>query len=107
MRLAQPLVGEPLRIAMPLRLLAAMMLASMGAGPPIVVPLASVTWMPSPTLPRLVAADRPVDCAGSYRLEARGITLFEAISSEDHSSITGLPLIALTTILREIGFVIP
>ena len=45
---------------MPLRLLAAMMLASIGAGPPIVVPLASVTWMPSPTLPRFGAAARPV-----------------------------------------------
>ena len=56
---------------------------------------------------RYVAADRPIDCAGSYRLEARGITLFESIDSEDHSAITGLPLIALTTILRQIGFVIP
>jgi septum formation protein len=56
---------------------------------------------------RYVAADRPIDCAGSYRLEARGITLFESIDSEDHSAITGLPLIALTTILRRLGFVIP
>jgi septum formation protein len=56
---------------------------------------------------RYVAADRPNDCAGSYRLEERGITLFESIDSEDHSSITGLPLIALTTILRQIGFIIP
>ena len=56
---------------------------------------------------RYVAADRPIDCAGSYRLEERGITLFESIDSEDQSAITGLPLIALTTILRQIGFVIP
>jgi len=56
---------------------------------------------------RYVAADGPTDCAGSYRLEARGITLFESIVSEDHSAITGLPLIALTTILRRFGFVIP
>ncbi len=56
---------------------------------------------------RYVAADMPIDCAGSYRLEERGITLFESIDSEDHSAITGLPLIALTTILRQIGFVIP
>ncbi len=56
---------------------------------------------------RYVAADRPIDCAGSYRLEERGITLFEAIGSEDHSAITGLPLVALTTILRRIGFIIP
>lgn len=56
---------------------------------------------------RYVAADRPIDCAGGYRLEERGIALFESIDSEDHSAITGLPLIALTTILRRIGFVIP
>jgi septum formation protein len=56
---------------------------------------------------RYVEADRPLDCAGSYKLEARGITLFERIDSDDHSAIVGIPLIALTTILREIGFAIP
>jgi septum formation protein len=56
---------------------------------------------------RYVEMDRPLDCAGSYKLEARGITLFERIDSEDHSAITGVPLIALTTILRSIGFAIP
>lgn len=56
---------------------------------------------------RYVAADRPFDCAGSYKLEARGIALFDRIESEDHSAITGLPLIALVTILRVLGFAIP
>jgi septum formation protein len=56
---------------------------------------------------RYVAADRPLDCAGSYKLESRGIVLFDRIESEDHSAITGLPLIALVTILRELGFAIP
>jgi septum formation protein len=56
---------------------------------------------------RYVAADQPLDCAGSYKLESRGITLFERIESEDHTAITGLPLIALVTILRNLGFVIP
>lgn len=56
---------------------------------------------------RYVAADRPWDCAGSYKLEARGIALFERIDSADHSAITGLPLIALTTILRGLGYAIP
>lgn len=56
---------------------------------------------------RYVAADRPLDCAGSYKLEARGIALFERIESQDHSAITGLPLIALTTILRSLGFALP
>jgi septum formation protein len=56
---------------------------------------------------RYVAADRPLDCAGSYKLEARGITLFERIDSHDHSAISGVPLIALTSILRELGYHIP
>jgi septum formation protein len=56
---------------------------------------------------RYVAADQPLDCAGSYKLEERGIALFERIDSADHTAITGLPLIALTTILRSLGFAIP
>jgi septum formation protein len=56
---------------------------------------------------RYVDADRPLDCAGSYKLESRGIVLFDRIESDDHSAITGLPLIALVTILRELGFAIP
>jgi septum formation protein len=56
---------------------------------------------------RYVVADRPLDCAGSYKLEARGITLFERIESADHSAIVGIPLIALTTILGKIGYPTP
>ena len=56
---------------------------------------------------RYVAADHPSDCAGSYKLEAGGIALFERIEAEDHSAITGLPLMALTSILLELGFAIP
>jgi septum formation protein len=56
---------------------------------------------------RYVAADAPLDCAGSYKLEERGITLFDRIETEDHTAITGLPLIALTTILRSLGYAIP
>jgi septum formation protein len=58
-------------------------------------------------LERYVAADLPVDCAGSYKLEERGIALFDRIESADHTAITGLPLIALASILRELGFPIP
>lgn len=56
---------------------------------------------------RYVAADNPVDCAGSYKLESRGIALFESIETTDHTAITGLPLIALTTELRRLGFHVP
>jgi septum formation protein len=56
---------------------------------------------------RYVAADLPLDCAGAYKLESRGIALFERMESCDHTAVTGLPLIALTTILRGLGFAIP
>src|SRR5262249_21692725 len=56
---------------------------------------------------RYVAADRPLDCAGGYKLESHGIVLFDRIESDDHTAITGLPLIALVSILREMGFAIP
>lgn len=56
---------------------------------------------------RYVAADRPIDCAGAYKLEERGIVLFDRIESNDHTAITGLPLVALTSILRTLGYPIP
>lgn len=56
---------------------------------------------------RYVAADNPIDCAGAYKLESRGIALFELIDARDHSAITGLPLIALTSILRDLGYPVP
>jgi len=56
---------------------------------------------------RYVLAERPLECAGSYKVESGGIVLFDRIESEDHTAITGLPLLALVSILAEIGFVIP
>lgn len=58
-------------------------------------------------LERYVAADQPLDCAGAYKLECRGIALFDSIASADASAITGLPLIALTRILAGLGYAIP
>ena len=56
---------------------------------------------------RYVTADQPLDCAGSYKLEARGIGLFESIQSADHTAITGLPLLAVAGLLRSLGHIIP
>jgi len=60
-----------------------------------------------PELERYVAADQPLDCAGSYKLEEQGITLFERIETEDYTAIMGLPLIAVTGLLRKLGASIP
>ncbi len=67
-------------------------------------------WMrplPRSSIERYVLAERPLDCAGSYKLESGGIVLFDRIESNDHTAITGLPILALVSILAEIGFEIP
>jgi len=50
-----------------------------------------------------VDRERPFDCAGSVRSEALGIALFEKITSDDPTALIGLPLIALTDLLRTEG----
>lgn len=47
--------------------------------------------------------EQPYDCAGSAKNEGLGITLIESITSKDPSSLTGLPLITVTTMLRNLG----
>ncbi|WP_407635765.1 Maf family protein [Kangiella aquimarina] len=47
--------------------------------------------------------EQPLDCAGSFKCEGLGIVLFEAIESKDPTALIGLPLIALSTKLRELG----
>ncbi len=56
---------------------------------------------------RYVAKDQPLDCAGSYKIESLGITLFDRIDSGDHTAIVGLPLLALASVLRELGLALP
>lgn len=58
-------------------------------------------------LERYVDAEEPFDCAGSFKSEGLGITLFEAIESTDPTALVGLPLIATARLLREAGFVLP
>jgi septum formation protein len=48
-------------------------------------------------------SDQPYDCAGSFKAEGLGISLFTAVKSNDPSSLVGLPLIELCSILAEFG----
>jgi septum formation protein len=59
------------------------------------------------TIRRYVRAERPFDCAGSFRVEGSGIALFERIQSEDPTALIGLPLIALARMLRACGLALP
>ena len=56
---------------------------------------------------RYLRAEQPYDCAGSFKAEGLGITLFEAIDSRDPTALIGLPLIGLAQLLREAGYVLP
>lgn len=59
------------------------------------------------TLRRYLERDRPFDCAGAFRSEALGIALTDAITSDDPTALIGLPLIALSAMLRRAGWAIP
>lgn len=52
-------------------------------------------------------AEEPYDCAGSAKSEGLGISLIESIKSDDPTALIGLPLIALSGLLRDAGFTIP
>ncbi len=56
---------------------------------------------------RYVRLDKPYDCAGSARIEGRGITLVEKSEGDDPSALIGLPLIALCGMLRNEGIDLP
>jgi septum formation protein len=55
---------------------------------------------------RYLAAERPYDCAGSAKIEGIGIMLVESVRSADPTALIGLPLIALTAMLRHEGMAI-
>jgi septum formation protein len=56
---------------------------------------------------RYVTRERPLDCAGSFKCEGLGISLFEEIDNRDPSALIGLPLIALARMLRQAGVAVP
>lgn len=59
--------------------------------------------VPDAELDAYLRIEQPYDCAGSAKNEGLGIALLERIDSEDPTALTGLPLIALTTMLRRAG----
>jgi septum formation protein len=50
-----------------------------------------------------LAAERPYDCTGSAKIEGLGIALVERMVSNDPSALIGLPLMQLTTMLKNEG----
>lgn len=50
-----------------------------------------------------VDLEMPFNCAGSFKSEGLGITLFSKMEGEDPSALIGLPLICLVTMLNSEG----
>jgi MAF protein len=48
---------------------------------------------------RYLEAEQPLDCAGSFKAEGLGVSLFRATEGEDATSLVGLPLIRLVDML--------
>jgi septum formation protein len=83
-------------------------------GTPVHLPLVhvdttTVNFRPLSTveIERYVAREEPYDCAGGFKAEALGISLFESIENTDPTALIGLPLIWLAAALRGAGFLLP
>jgi len=50
-----------------------------------------------------IEKEQPLQCAGSFKSEGLGICLFEQLEGRDPNTLVGLPLIALSGMLRAAG----
>lgn len=68
-----------------------------------------VTFRPltADQIERYLQADQPYGCAGSFKSEALGISLFERFHGRDPNSLVGLPLMALVDFLLAEGLTLP
>lgn len=56
---------------------------------------------------RYIEIDQPLHCAGSFKCESLGISLFERMVGDDQTTLMGLPMIQLCRILRTFGINTP
>ncbi len=56
---------------------------------------------------RYLRLEQPYNCAGSFKSEGLGISLFESMQGEDPNALIGLPLIRLVSWLNEAGIAVP
>ena len=59
--------------------------------------------LPPWEIERYLEIEQPFDCAGSFKSEGLGVTLFESMSGSDPTALVGLPLIRLCDMLRRSG----
>ena len=73
---------------------------------PKVETLETIVWFRTLTaadIERYLQLEAPWDCAGSFKAESLGITLFERINGDDPTALEGLPLILTARLLRAAG----
>ena len=68
-----------------------------------VITRATFRDLPDDELSAYLRIEQPYDCVGSAKVEALGITILEKVESDDPTALIGLPLIALTDMLRTAG----
>ncbi|MDX1353791.1 MAG: nucleoside triphosphate pyrophosphatase [Thiomicrorhabdus sp.] len=51
-----------------------------------------------------ISIESPLNCAGSFKCEGLGISLFKSITTKDPSALIGLPLIGLNSLLLQAGY---
>lgn len=56
---------------------------------------------------RYIEIDQPLNCAGSFKCESLGISLFKKMIGNDQTTLMGLPMIQLCKILRELRINVP
>lgn len=56
---------------------------------------------------RYLRAEQPYDCAGSAKSEGLGISLLDAIHSDDPTALIGLPMIRTCRMVRAAGIQLP
>ncbi|WP_296255125.1 MULTISPECIES: Maf family protein [unclassified Pseudomonas] len=56
---------------------------------------------------RYLDAEQPYDCAGSFKAEGLGVSLFRSTEGPDATSLIGLPLITLVDMLKAEGVDVP
>lgn len=61
----------------------------------------------SADIERYVESEPAFDCAGGFKVEGLGITLFDEVQSRDPTALVGLPLIATARLLRRAGWLLP
>ncbi|MHA3099148.1 Maf family protein [Acinetobacter brisouii] len=56
---------------------------------------------------RYIEKDQPLHCAGSFKCESLGISLFASMTGQDQTTLMGLPMIQLCKLLRQLNIQIP